>query len=883
MGLGIGLPCCDCATDQQWRVSMTDHIWQYVNYSYPYTFETIIEGAATGFDVGIIDYQLMQLKLELVAGINWDLTLKINGINVETVNFSFDFSAGGSTDVAFDLTLDECNQSRPIVTLMHYPDTRPASFRYFPNRYPTFTNFVLVAFARRNTDVDYGDNLMQETFSVVMTHSSDASYHYWEATEPIEWPAITNLSCFLRASKTLVTGFTNEIRANFTAIGNLAPSTASYPSGSQFWKTTPFNAMFSQDDSFVYYVYDADDPPPIMKYDWSDLMLENESITTYQFEKLSPVAGNGVSGPLFDQAMLRMHAKPYSFGRSIFDTALVLDFWIARGDVDAQVDYQEAYFTIAGDVLFVDVRCLVSEVTIDSGPQTAIYAGQVQLPIVGGVVDDVCRIHLQQQAGQPLIFHSPIIPITATIAETLTPAGCWSDPLQQRPKIFYPLYYTDGPDDPSAGFNWRFDSSKPRNDIQVLTSFTVPSFQFSFYILTQLKVIDGALPSGLNLVPPLGDFFGNRPFSLEGDIAVGAGSGFVQFELTTSGYADKFVTSRYYWEVDEPGFVLSYPAVQYSNSATGTPPSIGKEFRFEPYDPFQMLADVRGGVGAITFAQSGDTLPAPLALNTSTGEIEWDGVTATIIANHIGSTTITATDSTAATATYVLNWEYRGTEFSISYPDNYANHGTGILGIYEWVIVFFLPDDDYSAYSIPVTVVGGIGAITFAILEPGPPTTGAINPATGDIDGFGTVSTTGICQARATDSVGNVADSPIYDWITLGVTSPFTIAYNDLPYSNTGVGPSSGVDCRYDASVFPFPPNFDDLLVTATGNVGAVTYAVTGGSLTPGLSLNTGTGAITEDGPPYPAGDSTGSVTITGTDSTANTASTSFDWEYFGI
>ena len=155
-------------------------------------------------------------------------------------------------------------------------------------------------------------------------------------------------------------------------------------------------------------------------------------------------------------------------------------------------------------------------------------------------------------------------------------------------------------------------------------------------------------------------------------------------------------------------------------------------------------------------------------------------------------------------------------------------------------------------YSSAVAASGGTGPYTFALTSGSLPPGFSLDPSTGAI--AGTTAKTGTYSYTVTVTDSSSATAP-----TSGcsiVVSALTALKATFP---SGPPATGKVGAGFNASV------------TATGGAGPYTFSLTTGSLPPGLTLNTSTGAIT--GIPTTAGKYTATVTVT--DSINETATAS--------
>ncbi len=215
----------------------------------------------------------------------------------------------------------------------------------------------------------------------------------------------------------------------------------------------------------------------------------------------------------------------------------------------------------------------------------------------------------------------------------------------------------------------------------------------------------------------------------------------------------------------------------------------------------------------MTFAITGGALPTGLSLNASIGAITG---TATVAGAY--SVTITATDANGLTDAKT----YSGA-ISAGVVITTTSIPTPVLG---------------QAYSQTVATTGGAAPVTFAVTGGALSTGLSLNASTGAITGTATTAGAYSVSITATDANG-LTDAKTYSGtIAAGVA----ITTASLPTPVLGQAYSQ--------------------TVATTGGGAPVTFAVTGGTLPAGLSLNASTGAIT--GTATTAG--AYSLTITATD-----------------
>ncbi len=252
--------------------------------------------------------------------------------------------------------------------------------------------------------------------------------------------------------------------------------------------------------------------------------------------------------------------------------------------------------------------------------------------------------------------------------------------------------------------------------------------------------------------------------------------------------------------------VTANPAVTF------TPPTgeVGIAYTAQP--------TAAGGTAPYTWAVSGGTLPAGLSLNTTTGAITGTPTTAVVGA----SVTVRVTDAVGRTASQAR------TITIVATPTL-----TGTLAAGELT----------APYNSGFTVNDGIGPFVWSISSGSLPAGLSISTSTGLITG----------TATATGSF------------------PITVLVTDAKNSTTT---RSGTIVVIAGPAVTFPPPNGEVGAaytaqpTASGGTSPYTWAVSAGTLPAGLSINTGTGAIT--GTPTTVG--AASVTVQATDSKGGTA-----------
>ncbi len=215
-----------------------------------------------------------------------------------------------------------------------------------------------------------------------------------------------------------------------------------------------------------------------------------------------------------------------------------------------------------------------------------------------------------------------------------------------------------------------------------------------------------------------------------------------------------------------------------------------------------------GTVGTTTYSLATGALPASghLTLNASTGAI-----TGTPYAADAGTYTFTVgvTDQYGDTATSG-SLSIKVTAPTLTFPASLPGASVG------------------TAYSASASASGTVGTTTYSLVTGALPVSGdlTLNASTGAITGTPHAADVGTypLTVKVTDQYGDTA--------TLGTLS---IAIAAAPAITFGAAPTATATdgVAYSSSL------------SASGGAGALTYAITLGSLPTGLTLNTSTGAIT--------------------------------------
>jgi len=241
--------------------------------------------------------------------------------------------------------------------------------------------------------------------------------------------------------------------------------------------------------------------------------------------------------------------------------------------------------------------------------------------------------------------------------------------------------------------------------------------------------------------------------------------------------------------------------------------------------PYNSALVASGGVPPYTFSIISGSLPPGLSLNTSTGAITGTPTQAGTF--NFTAQVVDSTGSKAGTATANCSIVVSPPAISLVCPT-----GTGTVG---------------TAYSSALIASGGVPPYTYSIISGSLPPGLSLNSSTGAITGTPTTAGTFNFTAQVVDSTGSKAGT---------ATANCSIVISPSPLTITCASSSAQVGSPYSSTV------------TASGGVPPYTFAVVNGSLPPGLTLNSSTGAITGT----PSSEGTFSFTIQVTDSQGHTA-----------
>ena len=211
---------------------------------------------------------------------------------------------------------------------------------------------------------------------------------------------------------------------------------------------------------------------------------------------------------------------------------------------------------------------------------------------------------------------------------------------------------------------------------------------------------------------------------------------------------------------------------------------------------------VTGGTAPHSWSVSSGILPHGVTINTSTGDLTGTPTTAGTY-----NFTIRVTDANNSWA------EFSDTVVVASYPTLSGDLGDATNG---------------AAYSQQLSRAGGHAPYAFDISAGALPNGLSINASNGTVSGTPTVNGAFSFTVRCTDNVGNVitkADS-ITVYAAVGLSGAYA-SDAEAPYSN-------GVD----------PYEYSSNSVTATGGKAPLVWSLAGGTLPPGLTLNSSTGLI---------------------------------------
>ncbi len=318
----------------------------------------------------------------------------------------------------------------------------------------------------------------------------------------------------------------------------------------------------------------------------------------------------------------------------------------------------------------------------------------------------------------------------------------------------------------------------------------MPPYKFS--------ILSGSLPAGLTLNTSTGAITGTPTKS------------------GTFGYTAKVVDSSNDKATASCSITVAATTTPLSLSCASSSATVGTAYS-------SALAAL-GGVSPYTFSISSGSLPPGLTLNTSTGAITGSPTTG---GSYSYSGKVKDSSGATATASCSITVASATTPLSVSCASSSATVGT--------------------AYSSALVASGGVSPYTYSISTGSLPPGLTLNTSTGAITGTPTTSGPYSYTAKVVDSTSASA------------TTSCSITVTAAPLSVSCASSSATVGSAYTSAL------------VASGGVSPYTYSISVGSLPPGLTLNTSTGAITGSpttGGPY-------SYTAKVVDSTSASATTS--------
>ncbi|WP_343299542.1 IPTL-CTERM sorting domain-containing protein [Delftia sp. Cs1-4] len=305
-----------------------------------------------------------------------------------------------------------------------------------------------------------------------------------------------------------------------------------------------------------------------------------------------------------------------------------------------------------------------------------------------------------------------------------------------------------------------------------------------------------------------------------------------------------------------PGLILDASPGSATTLLHGTPTTAGA------YTFSITLNDGHNDGGVATYHLLVTSSAVPMLTNVSPNSGSTAGST---------SVTLTGTNLTGATAV-----SFGGTA-ALGYTVNNATtitattpaHAAGAVNVAVITPGGSATLTNGYTYNVPAPVAGAVSATVAA--------NSSANPITLSLSG-GTATSVAVASAAshgtATASGTSVTYTP-----TAGYSGPDSFTYTAT--NTTGTSSPATVSITVSAPILAIAPaslpngfvNFPyNATVSASGGTAPYTYAITAGSLVPGLALNTSTGLIS--GTPFASG--TANLTITATDANSATGSRAY-------
>ncbi|MFN0106645.1 MAG: putative Ig domain-containing protein [Bryobacteraceae bacterium] len=311
--------------------------------------------------------------------------------------------------------------------------------------------------------------------------------------------------------------------------------------------------------------------------------------------------------------------------------------------------------------------------------------------------------------------------------------------------------------------------------------------------------------------------------TLPAGLALGTGTGLISGTPATAGvFSFTVQATDSLSQSGQQTYSLSISGVLTISPATLPNGSVGA--------PYNQALTAAGAAGAVTWSVTAGGLPAGLTLGAGTGLIS-----GTPAAAGTFSFTVVATDAQGQSGVLAYSLQISGV-VSIS-PATVPNGAVG------------------TPYSQLLTAAGASGPVTWSIAAGALPAGLTLGAATGLIAGTPTAAGAFSFAAQATDAQSQTGSRSY----SMQVLTALSVSPATLPNGTVGIA--------YNQAL------------TATGAVGAVTWAVASGTLPAGLTLGAATGSIS--GTPTAAGSFV--FAVQATDSQGQTGSRSYSVTASGI